>query len=78
MSRGSQCARPACGQPSTVVITYDYAAMLVYIDSPGQYDAIGAGLCDRHADRTTPPMGWQLIDRRVVTPLHRFGSQQSA
>lgn len=50
-------------------MTYDYGARIVYLDAPGRYDAIGTGLCATHAERMTPPMGWQIVDRRVVRPL---------
>lgn len=63
MSR--RCARPGCGQPADTTLSYDYAQRLVWLDnlhldkSPANHD-----LCRRHADRTQPPKGWELRDRR--------------
>ena len=63
MSR--RCARPGCGQPADTTLSFDYAQRLVWLDdlhfdnSPANHD-----LCRRHADRTQPPKGWELRDRR--------------
>ena len=63
MSR--RCARPGCGQPATTTLSYAYAERQVWLDdlwaddSPANHD-----LCHRHADRTQPPKGWELRDRR--------------
>ncbi|MEO0493101.1 MAG: DUF3499 family protein [Actinomycetota bacterium] len=63
MSR--RCARPGCGQPADTTLSYAYAQRQVWlddlhrVDSPANHD-----LCRRHADRTQPPKGWELRDRR--------------
>ena len=36
-------------------------------DSPANHD-----LCSEHGDRTQPPKGWQLSDRRVQEPAHQL------
>ncbi len=66
MSR--RCARPGCGQPATTTLSYAYDQRQVWLDelwpenSPANHD-----LCTRHADRTQPPKGWELRDRRTGT-----------
>lgn len=59
------CARPACSEPATVTLSYGYASATVWLEPltpeghPMTHD-----LCDRHAARTAPPRGWQLVDLR--------------
>ena len=66
MSR--RCARPGCGQPADTTLSYAYDQRQVWLDdlwsddSPANHD-----LCRRHADRTQPPKGWELRDRRTGT-----------
>ena len=63
MSR--RCARPGCGQNADTTLSFDYSSRQVWlddlhpVDSPANHD-----LCRRHADRTQPPKGWALRDRR--------------
>jgi len=64
MSR--RCARPGCGQPADTTLSFAYDQRQVWLDdlwaddSPANHD-----LCARHADRTQPPRGWELRDRRT-------------
>lgn len=66
MSR--RCARPGCGEPATTTLSYAYDQRQVWLDdlwsedSPANHD-----LCGRCADRTKPPKGWELRDRRTAT-----------
>lgn len=63
MSR--RCARPGCGHSADTTLSFDYRSRQVWLDdlaaddSPANHD-----LCRRHADRTQPPKGWALRDRR--------------
>ena len=65
MYRG--CARPGCGDPAFVTLSYDYGAATVWLDTlhpephPMTHD-----LCEMHGARTVPPKGWKLEDRRDV------------
>ena len=65
MSR--RCARPGCGQNADTTLSFDYSSRQVWldelqpVDSPANHD-----LCRRHADRTQPPKGWALRDRRAA------------
>ena len=68
MRRG--CARPACGEPATVTLSYGYESATVWLEPltpeghPMTHD-----LCDRHASRTVPPRGWELVDLRQVPAI---------
>lgn len=60
-----RCARPGCHQLAAATLSFLYAQQIVWIDdlhvedSPANHD-----LCAGHADRTRPPRGWELSDRR--------------
>lgn len=70
------CARPGCPSPASTTLSFRYEAREAVLRDlsddrqPGSYD-----LCAAHADRTGPPHGWDLDDRRtdpgpgVVGPL---------
>lgn len=48
------------------VFAFDARECLVWLDPLGD-GGRGAGvLCDAHADRMSPPRGWNLLDRRAV------------
>lgn len=59
------CARPGCPSPASSTLTFRYDARQVLLDDlsedrePDRYD-----LCVGHAERTGPPHGWTLDDRR--------------
>jgi hypothetical protein len=62
---GRPCARPGCPSPAASSLVFSYGAREAQIvalleeRAPEAYD-----LCGQHAERTTPPHGWTLIDRR--------------
>jgi hypothetical protein len=60
----ANCAR--CGAPAPVVMSFNYDEMTMWLDDLVEPITPGAGyaLCDGHAGRRTPPVGWTLIDRR--------------
>jgi hypothetical protein len=59
------CARPSCPAPARATLSFAYATAEAHLDrlsdaaDPQRYD-----LCARHAARTEPPRGWDLVDRR--------------
>jgi phosphomannomutase len=59
------CARPSCPAPARATLSFSYATAEAHLDrlsdaaDPQRYD-----LCARHAARTEPPRGWDLVDRR--------------
>lgn len=59
------CARPGCPSPASATLTFAYDERRVALEDlaedrrPDRYD-----LCAAHADRTGPPYGWTLEDRR--------------
>ena len=61
------CARPGCPAPAASTLSFRYASREAWLaelrddPTPETYD-----LCGSHADRTRPPHGWQLVDRRPV------------
>ena len=60
------CSRLGCSEPAVAVFAFDARESLVWLDpisTPGR----GAGvLCGTHADRLSPPRGWNLLDRRAA------------
>jgi hypothetical protein len=53
-------------------MAFDYDARMVWLDDLTGPVAPGAqyALCEVHAERMTPPVGWTLVDRRrPVRPL---------
>ncbi|MGA0863920.1 MAG: DUF3499 family protein [Ilumatobacteraceae bacterium] len=68
------CTRQGCVHAASVTLSYQYARSLVWLDDltperdPHSYD-----LCERHADRTTPPSGWHVEDRRRRVHVYESG-----
>ncbi|MFQ5556152.1 MAG: DUF3499 family protein [Acidimicrobiales bacterium] len=60
-----RCARPGCARPAETTMSFAYRDRRVWIDDlhdvahPASHD-----LCRAHADRTTAPRGWELLDQR--------------
>lgn len=52
-------------------MSYVYGAATVWLESlAGEGHPMTHDLCDRHATRTVPPLGWALVDRRPgASPL---------
>lgn len=65
----TSCAR--CSRPATVQMRFDYAMAEIWLDDfHGRVGPGGYAMCDPHADRVTPPIGWGITDRRdPVRPL---------
>jgi len=65
MRRG--CARPACAEAATVTLSYEYGSATVWLESlTAEGHPMTHDLCERHAARTVPPRGWQLVDQRAL------------
>ncbi len=66
MDGAPNCSRLGCDKPAVAVFAFDARECLVWLDPLGP-GGRGAGvLCDAHADRMSPPRGWNLLDRRGV------------
>jgi hypothetical protein len=53
-----------CDRDAVAVFAFDARECLVWLDPLGD-GGRGAGvLCETHADRLSPPRGWNLLDRR--------------
>jgi hypothetical protein len=53
-------------------MAFHYGRQTIWLDDLSEPTIPGAGyaMCEDHAGRLTPPVGWTLIDRRVpVRPL---------
>lgn len=62
-----RCARPGCAEPATVTLSYHYGDATVWLEPlAAEGHPMTHDLCDRHAARTVPPRGWQMVDRRLV------------
>lgn len=58
------CSRLGCDKHAVAVFAFDARECLVWLDPLGD-GGRGAGvLCETHADRMSPPRGWNLLDRR--------------
>jgi hypothetical protein len=72
------CSRLGCDQVATAVFGFDARECLVWLD-PVTAGGRGAGvLCTRHADRMSPPRGWNLLDRRGAESRLWIGRTPSA
>lgn len=65
MAGSRRCARPACPELATATLTFQYATRRIWIDDLGPSDPHTIDLCSRHADRLSPPQGWDGLDRRA-------------
>jgi hypothetical protein len=62
---GRTCSRSGCDTPAAATLVFSYAdrvARLVDLLDMGEPQAYD--LCPTHADRTSPPVGWELSDTR--------------
>lgn len=68
------CAKPNCGSEAaaTMALRYESKRVLV-VDLLEEPDRNLVDLCDTHASRLKPPLGWDIVDERsVMTPM--FGT----
>jgi len=69
------CARPGCAASPLATLRFAYADREAWLEAlatrvePGAYD-----LCGPHAERTRPPHGWALFDRRPRDPKPAAGT----
>ena len=64
------CVR--CGAPAGIVMSFLYLDRTVWLDDLTESVEPGVAypMCEDHAGRMTPPVGWTLVDRRTaVRPL---------
>ena len=61
-----RCCR--CGVLATAAMSYDYPSRQVWVADLDELPTPGTAypMCEDHADRLTPPVGWMLTDRRSV------------
>jgi Protein of unknown function (DUF3499) len=61
-----QCARAGCSAVATATFTFDSTEQTVWLDAPRDGNARAGELCERHANKLMPPLGWRLDDRRAT------------
>jgi hypothetical protein len=62
-----RCARPGCAEAAAVTLSYDYRAATVWLAGlAAEGHPMTHDLCERHAARTAPPRGWELVDQRLA------------
>lgn len=64
MERARLCNRPACAEPATASLTFQYATRTLWLRDLGERDPHTIELCTMHADRLKPPRGWTGEDHR--------------
>lgn len=59
------CSRAGCAWPASATLSFDYDRRQSWIDDLAAVRDLAAyDLCDVHADRFRPPLGWLNEDRR--------------
>lgn len=62
---GRTCSRPGCDTPAAATLVFSYAERVArLVDLVDELDPQVYDLCPAHADRTRPPVGWELTDTR--------------
>jgi len=65
------CARPTCSVAAAATMSYDYESQVVWIEDLHHEDhPMTHDLCAQHADRSTPPSGWELRDERAPRGIY--------
>lgn len=62
------CAK--CTDPAQVTLSFDYSAGHAWLRDlgPGFDRFKEIPLCEMHAERLSPPVGWTFTDHRTVEP----------
>jgi hypothetical protein len=60
------CSRPGCPAPARASLVFSYATREAWLDQLAEPVPQAYDLCSPHADRTRPPHGWELRDRRPL------------
>lgn len=58
-----------CPSPATSILSFDYASARAWVDDLSRSLPPGHALCNVHADRFVPPVGWSVSDRRALLAL---------
>lgn len=61
------CSKPSCSEPAeaTLILRYQQREVVLGNLLP-ERDRNFTELCMRHADRLTPPLGWDVRDERTL------------
>lgn len=64
------CSRISCSHQAVATLTFVYAdAMAVLGPLSASHEPHSYDLCDRHAERTSAPKGWQVVRHKVMGAL---------
>jgi Protein of unknown function (DUF3499) len=64
------CAKMRCGNDPTATVALAYTDRTVVVtDLLPDRDPNLLDLCDEHVGRMTPPVGWEVHDRRTPAPI---------
>ncbi|MEP6843802.1 MAG: DUF3499 family protein [Pseudolysinimonas sp.] len=67
---GRPCSKVACDADAIATLTYDYAdAMAVLGPLSIRHEPHSYDLCERHAERLSAPLGWQVVRHVVMDQL---------
>jgi hypothetical protein len=54
-----------------VTLSYEYRSSQVWLDRlSAERDPHGYDLCERHSATLSVPLGWHLVDRRLLAPVY--------
>jgi len=63
------CSRPGCNGAAVATFNFDGLERIVWLSPLDEATTRSAGdLCEKHADRLTPPRSWELRDTRTNVP----------
>lgn len=64
------CTKTSCRSAATSSLRYDYDTATAWLSAlDPEHSGSGHRLCDDHADRTSVPQGWSLVDDRARTTV---------
>lgn len=70
----AECARPTCEEPAQVLLAFDPRTARAWLRDLDNGDpSMGLLLCTEHAESTSVPVSWEIVDERRTVP--EFSSQ---
>jgi hypothetical protein len=76
------CSKSTCNEPAGVTLVLRYERRQVaLLDLLPEFDPNHLEMCQAHADRLVPPIGWVVEDERTASrpaaPLGELGFEES-
>ncbi|HEX2030630.1 MAG TPA: DUF3499 family protein [Actinomycetota bacterium] len=67
-----RCAKVGCGEPAGARVVLRYGERVLWLrELAPERDPNFIEVCQAHADRMTPPVGWARLDERAPAPVAR-------